>query len=251
MKNLFVALVLLAVFMFIWIELRWRPNNNDNLIVLQDFPEENSLPDTKIGFFLMGTGKYIQLVDQLINSLEKHLCPHKGHIHVHYFIFTDKSDYKPAINQSKRTYSIVQQQQIKWPNSTLLRFDIVLRHQHKYNYSSLDYLYWLDSDMQLVSDVCYDILGDLIATQHPHYPSSESQYPYDTNPKSAAYLEQSNRFHHPYYVGAFYGGKSHEMLKLLQTCLDNIMRDFKDLNGYIAHVHDESHLNRFNLHLFV
>ena len=35
------------------------------------------------------------------------------------------------------------------------------------------------------------------------------------------------------------------MLKLMSTCDANIQRDFQELNGFIALVHDESHLNRY------
>ena len=35
------------------------------------------------------------------------------------------------------------------------------------------------------------------------------------------------------------------MIKLLHTCNTNIKQDFNNLNGYIAKVHNESHLNRY------
>ena len=113
-------------------------------------------------------------------------------------------------------------------------------------FGSFDFLYWLDGDMRMVDDICEDILGDLVGTMHPHYYKSNEKYPYESNnPKSRAYLEQDHRYENPYYVGAFYGGNTEEMCKLLMTCDENIQWDYKNLNGFIAKVHDESHLNRY------
>ena len=47
-------------------------------------------------------------------------------------------------------------------------------------------------------------------------------------------------------MGAFFGGNAEEMCKLLMTCDENIQYDYKNLNGFIARVHDESHLNRLD-----
>jgi hypothetical protein len=240
----------------------YSDNYNSNLpcpkymnYLSQDFKSQNkSNLDTamikpKLGLFLLGTGKYLDLVDQLIYSLEKYFCrkEKKSYFYVHYFIFTDKIDYKPAINSefnSYRNYSIIKQNKLGWPRDTLMRFEIILNHSKILDYRSFDYLYWLDADMKLVDYVCEDILGDLVGTQHPHYYTSQQQYPYEGNTQSTAFVSQNNRYLQPYFVGSFYGGSSNEMIKLLETCDRNVKTDFKNLNGFIASVHDESHLNK-------
>ena len=99
---------------------------------------------TKIGFFLMGTGKYIELVDELIKSMEIYFCPNNKIIEVNYIIFTDKINYKPILNNDKyRKFNIIQQNKLKWPNSTLLRFEIVLSQSDFLDYKSFDYLFIL------------------------------------------------------------------------------------------------------------
>ena len=201
---------------------------------------------TKIGFFLLATGKYVNLLNQLIKSMEKYLCTQEKqkYYYVHYFIFTDDINYQPSLYNLFRNYSIIKQNKLGWPQDTLMRFEIILNHSKIIDYGSYDYLYWLDADMKLVDYVCEDILGDLVGTQHPHYYTSEEKYPYEENTKSSAFISQNNRFIQPYYVGSFYGGNSNEMIKLLNTCDKNIKSDFKNLNGFIAKVHDESHLNK-------
>jgi hypothetical protein len=223
---------------------------SQDFIVQEKSIQANVKIKTKIGFFIIATGKYVDLADQLIKSMEKYLCSEekKKYYLINYFIFTDKIDYKPPINplyNSTRNYLIIKQNKLGWPQDTLMRFEIILNHSKILDYSSFDYLYWLDSDMKLVDYVCEDIFGDLVGTQHPHYYSSQEKYPYEENTLSTAYVNQNYRFSQPYYVGSFYGGNSNEMIKLLETCDQNIKADFNKLNGFIALVHDESHLNKY------
>jgi hypothetical protein len=129
--------------------------------------------------------------------------------------------------------------------STLLRLENILQNSNTINFTSFDYLYWLDSDMKMADFICEDIFGDLVGTQHPFYYKSSDSYPYESNnAKSKAFLVQHHRYENPYFVGSFYGGTGDEMHKLLTTCNESIQYDFKELNGFIAVWHDESHLNK-------
>ena len=204
-----------------------------------------------IAFFLMGTGNYIRLAEQLISSMEKHFCSNTNSINVHYFIFTDASPNWSPLGKlnSNRNFTLIYQRHLDWPFSTLLRFKIILDIYDRFLLNkTYDFLYWLDVDMRFVDDVCEDIFGDLVATRHPEIHSSERAYPYESaNRNSRAYIEPTRRFETPYFVGAFFGGTSGEMFRLLMTCYENIQYDYNELNGFIALVHDESHLNKYFL----
>jgi len=200
----------------------------------------------RIGFFLMGTGLYVRLIEQLISSLDKHFCPNSNHYYVHYFILTDALKLNTT-TLNKNNYTLIYTPHLKWPLSTLLRFQSLhsLFYSPHYIMTSFDYLYWLDVDMQLVENVCEDILGDLVGVIHPQINTSKRKYPYESsNKQSMAYLSQSNRYENPYYFGAFWGGKSEQVFKLVMTCDEYVKYDYEKLNGFIAHQHDESHLNR-------
>ena len=236
-------------------------NNNNN--------NKNNEKKRRVGFFLIGTGKYLQLARQLILSMEKYFCTRdqlsRRLVHVHYFVFTDNLEFTLDLNGEERkenkeeeeirssNMSVVFQKHLTWPMSTLLRFENILRHARSLDFfATFDYLYWLDVDMKMVSHVCEDIMGDLVATMHPHYYTSAHAYPYESeNEASRAYLPQEHRYESHYFVGAFYGGNALEMCKLLMTCDDNIQHDYKKLGGFIARVHDESHLNRYACFHFI
>jgi hypothetical protein len=56
------------------------------------------------------------------------------------------------------------------------------------------------------------------------------RFPLEDNKKSADNVDQNKRYEKPYYVGAFHGDNSLEMIKL-KTFDANIQKHFKNLNG--------------------
>ena len=249
-----ITVILLSLFILIAFYNKFFYHTGSNIIQYQisnnqKYSQNKIEIKNRVGFFLIGTGKYIRLTSQLMNSMEMYFCTKKRtyDVYVHYFILTDNLTFKPniSVQNSNRNFSIFYQKKLAWPESTLLRFENILQNEEKINFKSFDYLYWLDSDAKMVDYVCEDIFGDLVGTMHPHYYKSSDPYPYESNnPKSTAFLEQHHKYENPYYVGAFYGGSGIEMYKLFKTCHENIQYDFNKLNGFIAFVHDESHLNR-------
>lgn len=175
-------LIFTSLLILIFISTMFESNSSYNEIYQkfrkQDFVDNfsyqemnNNASSINIGFLIMGTGKYIKLVDQLIESMEKYFCVKEKNANflVNYLIFTDNSSFVPPIDSKNklRGYTILYQTKLGWPLDTLLRFNIILSNNIKY--ASFDYLYWIDADMRFVDFVCEDLLGDLVGTQHPHY----------------------------------------------------------------------------------
>ena len=242
------VIVLTVTCMFLYFDEEPRPKTITRYRTITRYNNTVPVPHLRrVGFFLIGTGKYLELVNQLIESMEEHFCT-KKQAYVHYFVFTDVASWSPTLEDTfYRNYTIIHQDKLAWPMSTLLRFEIIINQTNNLRLDTFDYLYWIDSDMRMVDTICDDLFGDLVGTVHPHYISSNKRYPYESsNKKSTAYLDQSNRYEHPYYVGALYGGNYYEMMALLRTCSKNIQYDYNNLNGFVAIVHDESHLNRYS-----
>ena len=160
----FILCLLVFIFTSLYIFDKYASNEVSNKKIIHDKAK------IKIGFFLMGTGKYIKLIEQLAESMEKFFCVKEQHqnVFVNYFIFTDNTSWVPKIENRLRGYSIIYQKKLGWPLDTLMRFKMVLSHSAKLEYSS-NYLYWIDADMRFVDFVCEDLLGELVGTQHPHY----------------------------------------------------------------------------------
>lgn len=181
-----------------------------------------------IGLLVVATGKYIQFIQPLIASAEKYFCTNHN---VTYFIFTDGE-----LSQDPKIMKIYQKR-LGWPYDTLMRFDMYKKQKELL--STQDYLFACDADMLFADYVGDEILGDLVAVQHPGYVGKRGSY--ENNKKSTAYVGPQEGEH--YFAGGIFGGKTECFFLLLECVTKNIEKDVE--HNYIAIWHDESHLNRF------
>ncbi|MCH9612147.1 MAG: O-antigen biosynthesis glycosyltransferase WbnI [Chlamydiia bacterium] len=181
-----------------------------------------------VGLCIMATGKYLEYAERCIDSARKHFCPNST---VTFFLFTDGNP-KAAKDVVK-----VHQERLGWPKDTLLRFDVYLKNSHLF--AKMDYIFATDADMLFVADVGEEILGEIVATQHPGYMGQRGTY--EENPLSTACVKKDEGEY--YFCGGFYGGSQEGFIQILSTTMDQINRDLE--KNFIAVWHDESHLNRF------
>ena len=121
-----------------------------------------------------------------------------------------------------------------WPAATLYRYHVLLEHAHNLHY---DHLFLCDADMRFEQKVAEEVLGEIVATQHPGYVKKKN-LPYENRPESAAFVMSGDT----YYAGGFVGGEREAFLDLARKITFAIDED--DRNGILARWHDESHLNR-------
>ena len=181
-----------------------------------------------IGLLVVATGPYLKLAQELIKSADQYFCTnHK----VTYFIFTDGNLQETNIIKK------VHQDRLGWPYDTMMRFYMYDAQREKL--AHMDYLFSCDADMVFADYVGDEILGDRVATRHPHLMHYRGIY--ETNPLSTAAVGRNEGKY--YFAGAFYGGKKEEFFKLTRTIKTNI--DIDCARGVRAWVNDESHLNRY------
>jgi histo-blood group ABO system transferase len=184
----------------------------------------------KVGLLIVATGRYDVFVDPLIASARQHFCPNHQ---VTYYVFTD-GVISPASDVVQ-----VFQRRVGWPFDTLMRNSMYL--QNKELFKDEDYLFALDADMLFLDTVGDEILGERVATLHPGYTMTGSKPTYETNPKSAAFVQEGEASF--YFAGGFFGGSQREFIKLIAETSSRIQKDLD--NGIIAIWHDESHWNRY------
>lgn len=188
----------------------------------------------KICILNIATNKYIQFVESLLDSIEENFL--NGH-EIYSLVFTDHE-----IEESSENVKIVKIDHEPWPIPTLKRYHYFMKEEEYI--SQFDYCFYLDVDMRIVGKVGDEILGDLVATQHPGFWfKNHNEFSYERRQKSTAYIPYDEG--KMYYAGGFNGGKPEHFLKMSKTIVDNVEKDFE--NNLIAVWHDESHMNRYLL----
>jgi histo-blood group ABO system transferase len=186
----------------------------------------------KICILNIATNKYIQFVEQLLESVEENFL--NGH-DISVLVFTNHE-----IEEVSDNVKISQIEHEPWPIPTLKRYHYFVKE--KDFISQFDYCFYMDVDMRIEDKVGDEILGDLVATQHPGFWfKDKSQFSYERRPESTAFVSADEG--KMYYAGGFNGGKPENFLKMSQTIVDNVEKDFE--NGLVAVWHDESHMNRY------
>ena len=191
----------------------------------------------QIGILYICTGKYSIFWKSFYESSEKYfLARHKKT----YFLFTDAKtiDYQDNENVIK-----IFQENLGWPNNTLMRFHVFLKN--KISLQRMDFLFFCNANLLFVDSVGDEILPfeeGLIALQHPGYLNKpRKKFAYEKNSMSCAHIPINKGKH--YVMGCFNGGTTETFLKMSEELSKNIDEDNK--NGITAIWHDESHLNKY------
>ena len=186
----------------------------------------------KICILNIATNKYIQFVEQLLESVEENFL--NGH-DISALVFTNHE-----MEETSDNVKISQIEHEPWSIPTLKRYHYFVKE--KEYLSQFDYIYYMDVDMRIEGKVGDEIFSDLVATQHPGFWwKNKAEYSYERRPESTAFIPYEEG--EMYYAGGFNGGKPEHFLKMAQTIVDNVEKDFE--KGLIAVWHDESHMNRY------
>ena len=188
----------------------------------------------KICILIIATNRYIRFLPSLLLSIEENFLG--GH-EIYSLVFTNHE-----ITHVSRNVKAFRIQHESWPAPTLKRYHYFLKE--KDYISKFDYCFYMDVDMKIVGRVGEEILGELVATQHPGFWwKNKNLFSYERRPESTAYIPYGQG--KMYYAGGFNGGKPEHFLKMSEKIASSIEDDLK--KGIIAVWHDESHLNRYLL----
>jgi histo-blood group ABO system transferase len=186
---------------------------------------------------------YWPFIFNMMASARKFLL--KGH-DVDFILWTDMP------KDTQIDAKIIPTEPFTWPLPTLHRYHLFLREEELLK--TYDYILYCDADMLFVSKVGDEVLGELVAAEHPMYcVKKELVPPYEPNEKSASYIPRpgkvldengKKRFKPYYYAGGFQGGRSEVFIEAMKVMKDMVDKDFTD-NSYIPIWNDESVWNKY------
>jgi hypothetical protein len=193
----------------------------------------------KIAILYICTGKYDVFWKDFYESSEKYFLPkHKKT----YFVFTDS---ETLYGESNENIVKIHQNDLGWPNNTLLRFEMFEKVLERLK--EFDFIYFCNANLLFLEEVNEEFLPieeGLLAVKHPGYfDKKPTDFPYDRNEKSLAYIPLDEGNH--YFMGGLNGGNAKEYIKLIQGLNKNIHEDLH--HGIVAVWHDESHINKYLL----
>ena len=196
----------------------------------------------KTAVLYIATGRYLTFWKDFLESSERYFL--RG-IHKSYFVFTDSSPSDVAHSCSSKV-NVFHLDKYGHPRDTLYRFRTFLTAESELE--GFDYIFFFNANILFLEKINIDILPTkeegLLVVQHPGYYSSNiSDYPYERNKKSTAYIARNEGKH--YVFGAVNGGTSQAYIKMIQDLKKSI--DIDTWNGIVATWHDESHLNKYIL----
>jgi len=186
----------------------------------------------KIAVLNIATGPYIGLFEKSKECIKNNfLTSHEVDI----FLFTDSEEKYTDDDINIKQYHVKRR---GYPGDTLFRYHYFLKAEDEL--VKYDYIYYIDVDMNVVSEVGEEVFSELIATYHPGF-YKRSGATFETRQSSTAYVSPKSGT--PYYCGGFQGGTPKSYLKASREIKNNINVDGK--NKIVALWHDESHWNAY------
>ncbi|KAG5836077.1 alpha-1,3-galactosyltransferase 2-like isoform X1 [Anguilla anguilla] len=195
---------------------------------------------SSVALTVFAVGRYLDAyLSEFLRSAEQHFMPG---LPVTYYVFTDSPERVPEVRLGPdRAVEVVRvQRHHRWQDISMMRMktitdaiDQLIRHRHQY-------VFCLDVDQVFVGRFGSEALGDSVALLHAfYYHRPKAFYTYDTNPRSAAYMETGDFYYH----AAVFGGSWQSVRNLTEGCFRGIVEDQR--NQVEALWQDESHLNKY------
>ncbi|KAL2092678.1 hypothetical protein ACEWY4_012476 [Coilia grayii] len=192
---------------------------------------------------IFAVGKYIRLLQQVLESAEKHFMV--GY-RVNYYIFTDQPDKCPqlALGSGRSIILLPFPSFNRWQEISLRRMEFIRKAIEDRIHHEAHYIFNIDSDTVFENHFGAEALGELVGSLHPwFYDFSRDRFTNERRPASRAYVPNTEGDF--YYIGALYGGSVEAVYKLTKTIEVELNTDKQ--NDIEAAWQEESHLNRYFL----
>ena len=190
-----------------------------------------------IGITILATNAYFVLG---LRFIRRFVHFYKGDSNITFYFFSDKNpkQYLPGVKVDIKYFHTTNK---SWVDGTNLKFRSVLSIPT----IESDYLFYFDADTNINTD--FDdswFIGDMVGGQHFDDQGRMKEFKaYDRNPRSKAFIPTDTELPQMYYLGAFFGGTTTNVIKFCRTMVSYQQEDKLVLN-YEPAVNDESYINK-------
>lgn len=203
---------------------------------------------TDFTVLMIATNKYLDFAVESIRSIQEFLFPDKeGQV----LLFTDQPKSFNVKSDSRVQVDLVEIEPLKWPEATLLRYEIFNNHWQSVQG---DFVIYLDADTLVKRATPFaevnleNLINGIALVQHPGYYENTGlkwilnrtiASTWETNAKSLAFVPLLRR--KKYVCGGVWMGEKNSIEKMIKQLARQVTIDRQ--NGVMAKWHDESHLN--------
>jgi len=193
----------------------------------------------KIGIVILATNAYFILGIRFIKRFNHF---YNGKKQVKFYFFSDE-DPKEYI-QENIDVSYHYDKHENWQDGTNSKFKNIVSIRDVIE-KECEYVYYFDADTNINNEFNESwFLGNLVGGEHYGNRSwLKDGAGFDRNSKSKAYVPLNSTLPYTYYYGAFFGGKTYEVMSFCNTLIDYQIEDKKI--GYEPGVNDESYINKY------
>jgi hypothetical protein len=167
----------------------------------------------KVALCLIATGKYKRFVPDLLEDVALRFCCDFD-VRVHLWTDSACTLAPPGLDVKRYPWDWE-----PWPGSSLHRY----RALSQCDPGDSTHVYYMDVDTRIQAFVGDDIIGNIVAVEHPDYKHcSPVLLPLERNPQAQCFVDarETNR----YYTPSFQGGRT-----------DIFMRNVQMMRGWIDH----------------
>jgi hypothetical protein len=193
----------------------------------------------KIGIVILATNSYFVLG---ITFIKKFIHHYKGNMDIKFYFFsdTDPTEYLPE----HYDFNFYEQHHKNWTDGTNSKFKNIVNIQYDL-INECEYVYYFDADTSVSKDFNEDwFIGDLVGGEHYGNRNFLSDGKgFDRNPIGKSYVPIESNLPYTYRYGAFFGGKTHNIINFCET-----LRNYQIIDqdkGYEPPVNDESYINAY------
>lgn len=193
----------------------------------------------RIGIIILATNSYFILG---IRFIKRFLHYYKGDKKITFFFFSDENPVPYLKNDTNIQYYFETHE--NWACGTNSKFKNILRIKEQLK-KEVDYIYYFDADTNVDNPFTEEwFIGDLVGGEHYGNRNFLSDGKgFDRNPKSTAYVPLDSKLPYTYHYGAFFGGKTDNVIRFCEILQQNQMKD-KEIN-YEPGANDESYINQY------
>lgn len=194
-----------------------------------------------INIVILATNIYMILGLRFIKQLNFY---YTGSVPIQIHVFTD-IDMLKYLSKNTTNVKIHHVKNNSWVDATNSKFTNIIKIRDEICENLDDYIYYFDADtvVNTYFDESFFVFSGSLAVGEHFNNRYDQMKPYERRSQSEAYVPINTPLKQVYYYGAFFGGKSNDVMSLCESLIEMQRKD--KMKNIEPDWNDESYLNKY------